>query len=281
MIQDTPYTPLDQQTSLAPDKVGQETSQWQAPVMVLAGLSAVYLLRRQIFRPRTLWLLAGVGAARLVPQLSASMRGIPLRGLVKAQATMTINRSAEELYTMWADVESSPKWMERVKSVERTGERMSHWVLSLPTGVELTWDSEMTAMEPGRRLAWKSTPGALVPQAGQVLFERAENGRGTIVRVSQEFLLPGGALGSALGALFARTPGGFVRENLRHFKQLAETGEIPTTKGQPHGSRNWSARVKQLTFGEHNQKEGASMSGATQNRTGKQDEDMAPQRQSA
>lgn len=34
-----------------------------------------------------------------------------------------------------------------------------------------------------------------------------------------------------------RNPKQAVVENLRHFKALAEAGEIPKTEGQPHGDR--------------------------------------------
>jgi hypothetical protein len=41
-----------------------------------------------------------------------------------------------------------------------------------------------------------------------------------------------------------------VIENLRHFKALAETGEIPRTQGQPHGDRGTIGKVKESTYGE-------------------------------
>jgi hypothetical protein len=34
-----------------------------------------------------------------------------------------------------------------------------------------------------------------------------------------------------------------VREDLRRFKQMLETGEIPTTRGQPHGPRSFVSRA--------------------------------------
>jgi hypothetical protein len=47
-----------------------------------------------------------------------------------------------------------------------------------------------------------------------------------------------------------RNPKQSVIENLRHFKALAETGEIPRTEGQPHGPRGTVAGMKRSMYGE-------------------------------
>jgi hypothetical protein len=81
-----------------------------------------------------------------------------------------------------------------------------------------------------------------------VIFEDAPGARGTIVTVLQEFRL--GKLASAWETLVGRNPKQAVIENLRHFKSLAETGEIPRTKGQAHGPRGLDADVKKSMYGE-------------------------------
>jgi uncharacterized membrane protein len=40
-----------------------------------------------------------------------------------------------------------------------------------------------------------------------------------------------------IAKLFRRSPEQQMREDLRHFKQWMEAGEIPTTLGQPAGRR--------------------------------------------
>jgi hypothetical protein len=66
--------------------------------------------------------------------------------------------------------------------------------------------------------------------------------------VLQEFRL--GKLASAWETLVGRNPKQAVIENLRHFKAFAETGEIPRTQGQPHGSRGVSGSLKASAYGE-------------------------------
>jgi hypothetical protein len=64
----------------------------------------------------------------------------------------------------------------------------------------------------------------------------------------QEFRM--GKWTSAWETLVGRNPKQAVIENLRHFKALAETGEIPTTQGQPHGPRGTKANLKKELYGE-------------------------------
>jgi hypothetical protein len=61
-----------------------------------------------------------------------------------------------------------------------------------------------------------------------------------------------GALGNALAGVAKRSPRQTVIEDLRHFKQIVETGEIPSVKGQPHGPRGISGGIKEWMYGEIN-----------------------------
>lgn len=132
-----------------------------------------------------------------------------------------------------------------------TGPNTSHWVSVKGTGDEaekaMEWDSEILNDEPGKRIAWRSIEGD-VDSAGEVVFETAPNGRGTVVTVLLEFRM--GAVASAWRAATARDPKQAVIENLRHFKALAEAGEIPRVQGQPHGPRGAVGRLKRSLYGE-------------------------------
>ena len=46
---------------------------------------------------------------------------------------------------------------------------------------------------------------------------------------------PAGSLGAAFAKLFGEEPDQQVNEDLHHFKQIMETGEVATTQGQPTG----------------------------------------------
>jgi uncharacterized membrane protein len=75
-------------------------------------------------------------------------------------------------------------------------------------------------------MAWRSMPGASVDIGGSVRFEPAPGDRGTEVKVILTYAPPGGRLGAAAAALGGGGGDRLVREALRRFKQLLETGEI-------------------------------------------------------
>jgi uncharacterized membrane protein len=159
---------------------------------------------------------------------------------------MLIHADPLALHERWRNLEEIPRWQEQIERVTVTGEKTSHWVMRSGDKT-IEWDSEILADEPGRRIAWQSIGGDS-ENAGHVMFERSPGDRGTIVTVLQEFRM--GKLASAWETIVGRNPKQAVIENLRHFKALAETGEIPRTEGQPHGPRGTVAGAKKSLYGE-------------------------------
>lgn len=157
-----------------------------------------------------------------------------------------IQREPQELYEIWHRIEDAPRWQEQVEKVTRTGEKTSHWVMRTDKAT-IEWDAEVMADEPGKRIAWRSIGGDL-QEAGEVVFEPAPGGRGTFVTVLQEFEL--GKLASVAETLTGRNPKQAVVENLRHFKALAEAGEIPRNQGPPHGPRGLVGKMKASLYAE-------------------------------
>jgi uncharacterized membrane protein len=162
--------------------------------------------------------------------------GVGLQG-IQINRTVTINKSPEEVYRFWRNLENLPRFMQHLASVQITGERRSHWVVTAPMGISLEWDAEITAERPHTLLAWRSLPGADVVNEGVVQFHPAAGGRGTEVQVSLAYRPPGGVAGAAFARLFNATTAQQIQEDLRRFKQVMEAGEIATSTGQPAGSR--------------------------------------------
>jgi len=71
-----------------------------------------------------------------------------------------------------------------------------------------------------------------------VSVEPATAGRGTIVRVDMLYIPPAGKVGVWIARMFGEEPALQVADDLRRLKQLLETGEVPTTLGQPAGKRS-------------------------------------------
>jgi uncharacterized membrane protein len=159
----------------------------------------------------------------------------PARRMLLVQQTHTVGRSPEELYAAWRDLEGLPRFMRHLESVTVLDDRRSRWVAKAPAGRHVEWEAEITEDEPGRRLAWHSVEGSEVAHAGSVRFDPAPGGRGTEVHVSLEYAPPGGELGAKLARFLIEEPEHQIKDDLRHFKQWMETGEVATTEGQPTG----------------------------------------------
>ncbi|MDB6032672.1 MAG: cyclase/dehydrase, partial [Verrucomicrobiales bacterium] len=84
---------------------------------------------------------------------------------------------------------------------------------------------------------WRSTPDSTVENSGTVQFLPTTGGRGTIIKVDLEYRPPMGALGATFAKMMGESPEHQVMSDLRRLKQLLETGEIPTTEGQPAGRK--------------------------------------------
>jgi uncharacterized membrane protein len=156
---------------------------------------------------------------------------------ILVERAVTVNRPRAELYEAWRNFENLPSFMQHLESVsvEDRESGRSHWVAKGPLGRNVQWDAEVIEERENELLVWKSLPGSLVESMGRVEFVEAPGGRGTIVHVSMQYNPPAGSMGAAFAKLFGKEPGTQVKEDLRHFKQIMETGEIPTVEGQPSG----------------------------------------------
>jgi uncharacterized membrane protein len=212
--------------------------------MIVSGAALVALAARQRSWKTIGAALAGApllyrGATGHWPMPQAvARRASEAMAPAPVETAVTINRPRAELYAFWRRLENLPRFMKHLDEVVDVGGGRSHWAGQSPLGFKVEWDAEIVEERQDQLLSWRSLPGSQVHNAGTVLFEDAPGGRGTVVRVSLELLAPGNALGHAVGKVLAPLTGQQVREDLRRFKQLMETGEIPTTDGQPTGARS-------------------------------------------
>jgi uncharacterized membrane protein len=194
--------------------------------------------------------VAGVAVLDLLSSMETTSRkttieepGAPAKRDVRVEKSIIINRSPEECYRVWPDFENFPRFMKHLESVKILEENRMRWKAKGPAGLTVEWDAELVADQPGEFIEWRSLENSEVDNAGVVRFERAPGGRGTIVRVKMHYSPPGGAAGTLIAKLFGEEPSQQIDEDLRRFKWLIETGEIPTTIGQPSGTRGTFTRL--------------------------------------
>jgi uncharacterized membrane protein len=156
---------------------------------------------------------------------------------IHVEEAVTINRTSEELFAYWRKFDQLPRFMKYLVSVKELDHRRSHWVAKAPGGRTMEWDAEIINEIPGELIGWRTLDGADVISAGSVRFKAAPQ-HGTEVRVRLQYEPPAGKVGSAVAWLLGHEPSQTIREDLRRLKQLMEAGEVPTTEGQPHGTRS-------------------------------------------
>jgi uncharacterized membrane protein len=154
-----------------------------------------------------------------------------------AKAAITVDRPVEEVYGYWRDLTNLPSFMIHLASVETTGDGRSHWEANAPAGRTVEWDAEVVEDRPNQRIAWRSLDGADVANRGVVEFTPVPKRRGTEVRVELTYDPPGGALGKVIAKLFGEEPQQQIKDDLRRFKQVLETGEVVRSEGSPEGTR--------------------------------------------
>jgi uncharacterized membrane protein len=159
---------------------------------------------------------------------------------ILVERAVTVNRQRAELFRMWRNFENLPRFMHDLESVrvDEADSGRSHWVAKGPLGRQIEWDAEVIEERENELLVWKSLPGSQVESMGRVEFLDAPGGRGTIVHISMQYNPPAGSLGAAFAKLLGKEPGLQIKEDLRRFKQIMETGEIPTVEGQSSGRRS-------------------------------------------
>ncbi|HEX4066557.1 MAG TPA: SRPBCC family protein [Acidobacteriaceae bacterium] len=167
-----------------------------------------------------------------------------------ARATFLVSVEAQKAYDLWRHFENLPRFMAHLQAVRERDAQRSEWIATGPMDREVRWTAEITSDEPGKRITWRSLPGSDVQTAGSVEFRPDQHNRGTFVTAEVVYSAPGGSLGRGLVTLLGKHPQFMVREDLRRFKALLETGETPTTVGQTHGPRGIHGCVEQVLFRE-------------------------------
>jgi uncharacterized membrane protein len=220
----------------------RNVSDWECGVSIAAGAILVLAGMKSSGRMRTQLLTGGAGLALrglsgycpvnqlLGRTIESSDTRVALGGSagVKLEESVTIRRSARELYDMWHSVDFLPRIFSHIESVRSLGGNRTHWVMRGPVGVKLEWDAETINEIPNELIAWKSLEGSDVVSAGSVHFREHVLGGApeTEVTVSMQYAPPAGRAGAALAWLAGASPAASLREDLNGLKQRLEVGYI-------------------------------------------------------
>jgi uncharacterized membrane protein len=143
-----------------------------------------------------------------------------------------------------------PQSFEKVITINRPEEDLRHLqigtdTLQSPASTQtkgntkpLNAQSMGAASEQGQLQAWNTLKETVSKYSGYIQFTKAPAGRGTEVKVTIEYSQPPlGKLGAGISMLTGKSPQQQITEDLRHFKEMMEAGEIASVEGQPAGNR--------------------------------------------
>jgi uncharacterized membrane protein len=188
--------------------------------------------------------LGGIGAGFIAqavrgrPSLARSV--LPER--MRIEKAITIAASPSDLYAFWRDFENVPRFMTHVSSVRILDSQRSEWTAIGPRDTRIRWRGEIMEDRPNELISWRSVDRSPIDQRGTVRFIPTPHDGETEVHLTLEYAPPAGTIGIVVGKLLVGLSAQKMQEDLRHLKQLYETGSIPTTEGQPHGRRGKARR---------------------------------------
>ncbi len=145
------------------------------------------------------------------------------------------NASPIEVYNFWRNFKNLTLFMKGVSEIIVLSPQRSHWVVRIKSGLTAEWDAKITQEIHGEMISWQSMVDSQVNNKGTVYFTPAQGGNRTQVTLSMDYTLPGGKITELVTTLTGESPDQLAQINLRRLKAYLETGEIPTTEGQPHG----------------------------------------------
>jgi uncharacterized membrane protein len=163
-----------------------------------------------------------------------------------ARSSVIIDAPTTEIFRFWRNFENLPTFMRHLENVTDLGNGRSEWIAIGPMGTRVRWTAEIVNEREGEFIAWRSLPDSEVSVDGFVSFSKATGHRGTLVEAMVSFRPPAGAAGRIAAKLMGKEPSFMMRNDLRRLKALLETGEIPTTEGQPHGPRSAVAAIARV-----------------------------------
>jgi uncharacterized membrane protein len=148
---------------------------------------------------------------------------------VRVERSVTIGKSAAELYEYWLAPGNLARIMAHFAEITPAPENGLHWRVRLPMGRAVEWDSETDETREGEYIHWRTRPNASLRNRGSLTLRPAPRDLGTEATLRMSFDT-GAPLGRGLSKLIGSVPSLLAERALARFKSLVETGEIPTNQ---------------------------------------------------
>lgn len=133
-----------------------------------------------------------------------------------------VGDSVHNVFEQWAHVENFPRFLNGLRSVEKTGDQMVKWEMTVDGGTAVSFTTETTRLEKDKRIAWH-TPTGDVKTSGQITFTPLPHDE---TEITVTLHIVDGADGAEKKAkAFMADPDMQLMQALRNFKAYVE--EMP------------------------------------------------------
>ncbi len=153
---------------------------------------------------------------------------------VDVSTSVTVRCGADVLYAYWRDFTHLPRFMRSLQVAEPVAAGRYRFEARLPGMDAVSWTADVVEDRASECIRWSTPPESELMHQGMVTFLPAPGGRGTEVHLNVAYRLRSAAA-TVLARWLATVDAQVIKEELRRFKQCMETGELPTTEGQPSG----------------------------------------------
>ncbi len=190
--------------------------------------------------------VAGVGAGLLYAGLQQNrlLEGNLKQRLLNTMAShttevrssITIDRPVDEVFGYWRKLSNLPRCMRHIQAIERIDDTHWHWKARVPkSDMTVEWDAEIIEEIENELIVWRSVKGSELHNEGMIEFRSGPERNSTQIHAQIVYFPPAGKVGQTIGRFLGGLTQQVIKEDLRRFKQLMETGEVPTIEGQPSG----------------------------------------------
>jgi uncharacterized membrane protein len=152
------------------------------------------------------------------------------QGWVSLMKTLHVHAPKEEVFEFFCYPENFPRFMAHVRDVQARGDGTYHWRVAGPAHAPVSWDASFEAHDDAL-VRWKSLPGAMVHNEGEIHFEDDGEG-GTRAHIHLRYNPPAGVLGQIFAKALGADPKRQLDEDLLRLKSMLEHGSATGREGK-------------------------------------------------
>jgi uncharacterized membrane protein len=185
---------------------------------------------------------AAVAGVTVLDVLATRQLASQARQPLELQSSLAVQGTPDVIYRRLRSLKTLPEYLSQVDTVELQGEEYFELRSRTALGGASRFKGRIIEDVPDRRIAWELAPDSPLRGRGRIELSQLGGDRGTLLRATIT-LEPGvPQLAAPLARVLGKAPEKMILRELRRFKQLIETGEVPTTRGQPSGRRSLVSR---------------------------------------